>query len=321
MSDQTTPETVEPTAAVESQPVIIAWRDVASFLLAVVAAVLVPLGAVGSWAGTEVVSTSGFVQQVGPLSAHPDVQQALTATVTDRVVTSLQQAAANTPVVGGLVATLIPQLAGPISDTVNKVVTGDSAERIWTESLTSVHDQTVRAIRGEDTGVDIASGTATLDLNQLKSPIVDSLSAPDAVKGLLGNVNLGSITIETGVEPWVLAAGVQASDMWLWLLIGGAVLAVLAALVARRPGRGFAMAGGGIAAVSVLAWVGAASALQKNQPTDPLSSAVSTAIIGSLQSGLSQALTYAAISGLVLLAIGAVVGLIGLSRRGRAGGA
>lgn len=286
------------------------WRTVVAIVLAALAGLLVCAGSIAQWAATTVVSTSGFTAAVGPLSAHPELQRQLSSILTERVVTGLQTAVEKAPFPANLVAPFLPQLTGPITDAVTKVVASDAAAAAWTTSVRSLHDQTVAALRGQASGVDIGQGTATIDLNTLKDPIVAGIDAPDVVKSVLGGVELGSITVTTGVSPWALTLGVRLADVWAALLAAGMALVLLAALIARRAGTGLMLAGGAIIAASAVAATVAPASLHANPPADPLSRALSDAIIGSIEGGLTTNIALAAASGVAVLVVGLIVTLV-----------
>ncbi|CAB4995486.1 MAG: hypothetical protein F2881_01675 [Actinobacteria bacterium] len=297
-----------PTRAPEPRGPI--WRTVVAIVLAALAGLLVCAGSIAQWAATTVVSTSGFTAAVGPLTAHPELQRELAATLTERVVTGLQTAVEKAPFPANLMAPFLPQLAGPITDAVTKVVASDAAAAAWTISVSSLHDQTVAALRGQDSGIALGQGTATIDLNTLKDPIVAGIDAPDVVKSVLGGVELGSITVTTGVSPWALTLGVRLADVWAALLAAGVALVLLAALIARRAGTGLMLAGGAILAISAIAAVVAPASLHANPPVDGLSRALSDAIIGSIEGGLTTNIALSAASGVAVLVVGLVVTLV-----------
>ena len=63
------------------------WRSFWSALLIVVACALAPLSVVAVWAKSEVTDTERYVSTVAPLATDPAVQQAVSARVTEEVLT------------------------------------------------------------------------------------------------------------------------------------------------------------------------------------------------------------------------------------------
>ena len=286
------------------------WRGIVSALLAVIAGIMICAGAVANWASTTVVSTSGFTAAVGPLSAHPEVQQELTSAVSSRVITSLTDAVASAPFPLSLLQGVIPQLTGPINEAVGKAVTSDAAAQAWTTTVTTIHDDAVAAARGQESGIALGEGNATIDLNTIRDPLLASVDVPDQVKSLLGQVNLGEITITTGISPTLLEWGVRLSERWRLLIALGLVAIVAAALVARRAGAGLLMAGVAIVVTSGIASVIIGNGLRGTPPPDALSRALSNVFVDALQPPLTQSLTLAALSGVVLAVVGGGVWLV-----------
>ena len=286
------------------------WRTISAVIVAILAGLCVTAGAIANWASSTVVSTSGFVAAVGPLSSHPEVQAELTNTTTARVESALNDAVKSAPFPVSLLSSLLPQLSGPIHTAVDKAVHGQVAASAWTSIITSVHDQGVSAARGETTSFDLADGTATIDLDSLKTPIIDGLEVPDALKGLLGQANLGTVTVKTGVPAWVLTVGVKAADAWRALLIVGVALCAIAAVVARRTGWGLVGAGVAIVAATALSYVVIVRSLASNPPPDALSRSLADAIITSIEGGLAHNAILAAASGAALIIIGLVVRVV-----------
>ena len=286
------------------------WRAVLGVIVAIAAGILVTAGAVAHWASTTIVSTSGFIAAVGPLSDHPQVQTELTATTTARVESALSDAVKSAPFPASLLASLLPQLSAPITTAVDKAVHGPVAASAWTSVLTTIHDDGVSAARGETTSFDLADGTATIDLDTLKTPIIEGLDVPDALKGLLGQVNLGTTTVKTGVPAWVLTAGVRAADAWLGLLVAGIVLCAVAGIIARRTAWGLVASGIAILAASVVGYVVIERGLASNPPPDPLSRSLADAIITAIEGPLGHTMLLAAASGAALVVIGLVVRLM-----------
>jgi hypothetical protein len=268
----------------------------------------------GNWASTTLVDTPTFVAAVGPLSSHPDVQAELATTISTRVDTQIRKAVQDAPFPLSMLGALLPQLTNQINSAVTKAVKSDVAETAWTKAVTVLHDQTITAIRGDNAAVALDNGTATIDLNELKAPIVAGLSIPDVVKGPLTQIDLGSITVKTGVPSWAVTIGLKAADSWLVLLLAGIVLAFLAALAATRAGRGLLWSGIAITVCCLLAYLLALRSLHAQTPPDALSAALVNAISSAIEPSLARKALIGAASGIVLIVLGTVLSLVGKRR-------
>ncbi len=286
-------------------------RRLLTVVLAVLSGLLVAAGVMGNWAATTLVDTPTFVAAVGPLSSHPDVQAQLTTTISTRVETQIRKAAQDAPFPLSMLGALLPQLTGQLNSAVAKAVSSDAAEKTWTKAVTLVHEQTITAMRGDSTSVTVNDGYATIDLNELKAPIIAGLSIPDLVKGPLEQIDLGTITVKTGVPSWAVSIGLKTADSWLVLLLAGALLALLAALAASRAGWGLLWSGVAITAFCLLAYVLALRSLHSQTPPDALSASLVNAFTGAIEPALARNALIGAVSGIVLVVVGVVTALIG----------
>jgi len=294
-------------------------RALAALLMALVAGALVATAALASWAESTVVSTTGFTAAVGPLSDHPQVQAELTTAVSDKVLASVQAAVDSAPFPVNQLGGLVPQLRDPITEAVTTVLASDAASSAWTTTVATLHEQTVASIRGQSSGVALGDGTATIDLNTLRQPILDGIDLPDPLKAIAGDIDLGTITITTGTSPQVLATGVRLAGNWQVILLVGVLLVALSAVVARRAGWGLVLAGLAIIAFSAGGYARVSGQLATSTAPDPLSRSLELAIEGSLEPALRQSITYAVASGVAVLVVGLVVvvatALVGRARR------
>jgi len=287
------------------------WRTVVCVVVAILAAVLVTAGAVGQWAQTEVVSTSGFTNAVGPLSSHPGVKAAMTDAVTERVMTVLENSADSSPIGAMVLKALLPSLRAPLRQGVETAVASDTVGKLWDNTMTSVHDETMASINGTSQSVDFNNGTATINLNDFKASLVGGFEAPDALKTWAQGLDLGTITVNTGASEKSLDAAVKIASAWLPILLVGIVLVALAGLVARRTGFGLIIAGAAIAIIAAIALVVGGKGFTTTTQTDALSIALGKAIMGSLQPGFTQNMLYAVGSGIAVALVGAGVWLVG----------
>lgn len=175
-------------------------RASGSVLLIVLAAVLSLLAVVSVWARDQVTDTNRFVATMAPLATDPEVQDAVTARVTDVVVRQIDvpalvgqlSQAASQKGVPPKAANLIGSLSGPIGSgitslvgtVVNKVVTSPAFATVWTNALRTAHASVVKAVTGQGGGaVKLENNQVTIDL----APIIAQ------VKTQLVNAGLGVV--------------------------------------------------------------------------------------------------------------------------------
>lgn len=171
-----------------------AWAWVSGVVI-VVACLLAPLSVMSVWASTQISDTTQYVRTIEPLADDPGVQSAIAAEVTtavldyvqiDQVTADLLDSLAAQPNVPPRLAAALPGLAGPITngvegftrDQVDKFVASDQFATLWTEVNRAAHDQLVRLLEGDQSGVVTAQGdTVTLNLGpiieQVKQELVD----------------------------------------------------------------------------------------------------------------------------------------------------
>src|SRR6516162_11794712 len=124
------------------------WRTPVSIVLIVIGCILTPVAVLGVWAGNEVSDTGRWVATVQPLINDPAIQNYLTDTITNQVVSQLNlsgninQAAAQLNDKGltrisSLLTNFEPQITssvtGFIHSTVHTVITSPQVAKIWTQ--------------------------------------------------------------------------------------------------------------------------------------------------------------------------------------------
>jgi hypothetical protein len=164
------------------------WRPVVSGVLILLLGVLLPLGVVARWVNNEVSDTDRYVESVAPLATDPAIQDAVTARITNEIMTRLQVEAVTKDAVDALAdlglpplaATSLSALSTPLSNAIHDFVEGhvrtlvesDRFEQAWEEANRLAHTQLVAILTGEGTDlVDVSDNALTLNL----APVVDEV--------------------------------------------------------------------------------------------------------------------------------------------------
>ena len=155
-------------------------RRIISTLLAIVAAILVPISVLTVWTSQTVTNTDQYVATVAPLAQDPAIQAAVTNRITDEVYKAVD--------VPKLVNDVLPprasQLSGPLSSavkgfihtTTSRVVASSVFQRIWTTANRVAHAQVVAALEGTSTaGVQVKNGSVELNLATLVNTVKQRL--------------------------------------------------------------------------------------------------------------------------------------------------
>jgi hypothetical protein len=281
-------------------------RWTAAVVLALVAAVLLTLTAVGRWAQTSILDTGGFTSAVAPVASDPAVQQALAAEATTRTMDALTKAVdEQAGFLAPVLRPLVPQLQPTVEKAIVGVLASDQFSTAWAEATRTLHDQLVTSLRGgESTGVTTSDNAITVDLALLKGPITESLDGSRLASLVLDNVDLGSVSVPVDVQR--LRAAVWVADHVGWWTPVVALLAlVLAVLAAPRRPVALLLAGGLVLVAAALTLVGfnQSVATQATTLTDT-GRTLSAALIEALDDGLLRNLA-------VLAGVGVVLGLAG----------
>ncbi|MER7726778.1 hypothetical protein [Streptomyces sp. NPDC096323] len=302
-------------------------RSFFAVLLILVAAVLTPLSLLSSWASEVAGDTDRYVGMMKPLASDPEVQAAVTHRVTDAVMDRLDidalladVAPADRPVVDKALGKLGGPLTTGVTDfvhgTVEKFVSSDEFERVWTNLNRSAHTSVVKALTGEGGGaVKIAGDTVTLDL----APVIDRVKQRLVDRGLTVAGKIPEIhtdfTLLTSDSVGKAKKGFRALELLgFWLPVFTLLVAAGGVLLAVRRRRALVTAalavavGAGLLGLGL--WAGRAFYLDSLPPhvSQPAAGAVFDALAGYLRAGVRLVVT-----------VGAVVALAAwLTGRGRA---
>ncbi|MFL6003472.1 MAG: hypothetical protein ACJ72P_11730 [Nocardioides sp.] len=164
------------------------WRVPIIAVCLVLVGVLAPLSILATWAHDEVSDTDRYVETVAPLADSPEVQAAVTARLTARIVglidvqavtkdaiDALQQRGLPPRAVASLTALTPPLAAGVesfVNNQVSRLVASQAFADAWEQANRVAHTQMVAVLTGE-TGeaVSVTGGTVQLNL----APVIDAV--------------------------------------------------------------------------------------------------------------------------------------------------
>jgi hypothetical protein len=249
------------------------WLSILSALMIVLGCLLVPVTAASFWARTTVTDTDSYVAVVGPLASDPQVQAAVEAQLTDRVMTEL----AKLDIMGSLTTALeqrgvspalaqaLALLQSPVQDRtealvsriVDRTVTSDAFANVWVSANRVAHTQLIRVLEG-DTSVltQQNSGQLVVDLTALSGAVRTALQ--DA--GVPGASRIpdvgGAIVVGDGQRLSQAKTAYQLIKGLPWVLLVVAVgLLVGGVLLARRRWRATMLTLGGVLVAALLTLV------------------------------------------------------------------
>ena len=246
------------------------WRGPVVVVCLVLAAVLAPLALVATWAHDEVSDTDRYVETVAPLADNADVQRAVSARISDELLSRLDVKAVTDEAVDALaarglndrVATSLQSLGTPLAsaienfvDTqVERVVASDAFTDAWVEVNREAHDQMVAVLTGETGGaVEVEGSAVKLNLAALIDGVKQRLL--DAGFALAERIPEVQATFTLFESPDLAKAQTlfRVLDALARALpIAALILFVVAVLVARRHRRTL-VAGALVIAGSMLA--------------------------------------------------------------------
>lgn len=276
-----------------------------SFLLVLVACVLLPLALVSNWTASTVSDTDDYVETVTPLASDRAVLTAVRKELKIAAVRAMDR----TPAAG--------QQTSQIDDAIRRVIGGEQFRKAWAAGNRQVHEQVIAVLEDDSSRVDTADGVVSIDLRPLVSSLVERLDAngiptPTEVR----NVD-ASIALMKTSDLDKARGGYNALDaLGLWLPVIWVVLVALILLTARRrlPSLGH-LAVGSLLTLAILAGglVVARQLVSERSPDEPLAQAVWDVVLDPLWTTLWVT---AIVAGAVLV-LRIVLGLVWRTARPR----
>jgi hypothetical protein len=246
-------------------------RTIGATILIILGCLLAPLSVVATWLDTQVTDTDAYVETVDPLIDDPAMQQALSRTITARVLEELdvrnvtQTALESLTSRTGLpprIEERITGLAVPMTEGVQtflqeqalRVISSDRFATVWSEANRAVHARLVATLTGQTReGVEITNGQVALDI----APFVEAVKERLVERGIgvaarIPEVHTSFVLFELPNLPAAQRAFAVLDTLGTALPF--VALAVLASgiLLARGRRRAAIGAGLGVAAAMVL---------------------------------------------------------------------
>ncbi|MGW7272334.1 hypothetical protein ACWGH5_17615 [Streptomyces sp. NPDC054864] len=264
------------------------FRRPLSAVLLVIAVLLVPLGALSTWAKYEIEDADAYVATMAPLASDPDVRDAVAGAVTDSVMKEID--------------------VGPLQGTVESFVrdavrsfTGTKAFKMaWDAANRAAHDAVQEALSDRSDG-----GAVTIDLAPITEQVKRQLGADGVPFADRIPVTHTEVTLMESSDLGPFGKGfhmLQVAGLWLpvaavILAVAGIFLAVHRRRAVIRTALGAALAG---AVLAVAVMVGRGLTL------DDLPKDVSRPAAEAVYDALTLTLS---VAGWVILGVGLVVAL------------
>lgn len=161
-----------------------AGRWIGSIVLMVLASLIGLAGVTAIWLRAEVLNTERYVETVAPLASDPAVQQAVSARISDEIVTQLDVQGLATqlvqalqqrgvpPRLGDRLNDLVPPLVSGIesflNDKINEVVASPRFAEFWANANRTAHQQVDAILTGKDSNLISTHNTSiVIDLGQV----------------------------------------------------------------------------------------------------------------------------------------------------------
>ena len=225
-------------------------RTIISFIVILVAVLLVPVSVVGVFATSEVNNTDRYVATVAPLADNEAVQEALTDELTEVILEAINidqlsqqvaQAVADSPQASGELAKLVGEplksgLESFIRQTVTEIIESEVFAEAWTEANRVAHTAIVKLLSGDDTGaLTTDGGEIAINLG----PIVAQLKTTLEEKGIdaaaqIPETDASFVLYESDDITTVQQAYSIANLLGFWLPIIAIGLAIVGILIANR---------------------------------------------------------------------------------------
>ena len=171
-------------------------RRSAVALLVALSCILVLLSTTVVWAHRTLLNTGTFVGTVGPVFQDPAVASAVATRATDELFTQLDLKTrlrdALPPKASFAAAPVTTAAEGYVAGELTKVLTSPQFQAIWTQALTTTHQQLVAVLRGQHTPV-LSTSDGYIVLNTL--PLINQ--ALGKVSGLASDLTGKPVTLPT----------------------------------------------------------------------------------------------------------------------------
>lgn len=268
-----------------------------------VACLVLPLGLVSAWLDLQVTDTDQYVEKVGPIAEHDEVERATERWLTDFTIRTIDS------------LTLVPvaEMGRPIIQAaVKQVVASPDFERVWRTANRTVHPQIIAVLDGSTRGISTGNGTIGIELGPLVDAVIDESLGQGGLPGVDAPPVEASIPLirssdlADAQDAYAIA---EATGLWLLGVWVGLVLLALLVAPSRRSVLGI-LSYGSIATLLLLVgslfWV-------RDQVVESALTRADGALVGAVWDVLAADL-YKVIGGLLVAAVVIVVGRLFVRR-------
>ena len=226
-------------------------RSIAAAVCVVLAALLTVPAAIAYWGQRTLNDTQRYVDTVGPLVDSPEVQAAISTTVTGAIQSQVDVEAVLNEVFAGVITDRprLQQLVGPISGAVNglierevqALVASDLFADFWVRANTRAQQALVRVLEGDESGaVSVQGDQVVLDMGEVITQVQQRL----VERGLTIVENAPIPEVDRQIVLLTAPQLEQARTIYAfgnpvarWLIVVVAALYLAALLLSRRRPR------------------------------------------------------------------------------------
>jgi len=295
-------------------------RSVVALLLFLIAAALTPVAAIGHWGHRTVADTTQYLETVGPLIESPQIQAAITDTVTNVIVQQVDTKAVVGDVLGSLFkdSPLAEQLSAPIAAGVNglihemvqKFVASDAFRDIWIKSNTIAQESLVALLNGDKLGpIQLDGNKVVLDVSSLLNAVKDQVVASGltiAQNVTIPKTDTQIVLLESPIIGQIQLIYQLSSPILAWFPLIIAVIFGLAIALARNRPRTVLSTG-----VALIVLAGVSLWLMDYAEATLINDITGTVLEGALTSFWSTFFAYLLQGFWALILLGLVLGLGG----------
>jgi len=295
-------------------------RSYISLIVFIAATLLTPIAVIGHWGHQTIANPQQYIDTVGPLAENPEIQQAVSDTVSDAIIQQID----TSQLASGLLGAIIPNerlsdlLSGPIKAGidgliragVDKFVTSNAFQEAWIRINEAAQKGFIAALTGDPTGpVQFEGDQLVLNISSLLQEVQTSLVDEGIdVAGLVTIPDSDAQVVILDSPQLAQARAIYglASPFLSVILLLTAALFTLSVLLATRRARTTVAVG-----IAVVAW-----SVTLNFALGQAGTSVQNAFKGTLFEGAAtafynQLLTYLVLAIQGLLVLGIVVIVVG----------
>lgn len=206
------------------------WRSAVAWILAVVAALLVPLAVVSFWVTDTIVTTDRYVATMAPLAQDRGFTDLLATRVTAALYHALPPRVATTAAAR--------QLRQPVREQVSAALRRPGFQRVWDRANRRAHAEAMAVFTGTGSA---GSGALVVNLTPLVHPVLSQL---DQVDIHLFDSVAPSLTAGRRVTVTIMSAdqvrearelfGAVVHAQWVLSIVAGVALAAAVVVAPRR---------------------------------------------------------------------------------------